>query len=97
MIGTEKVLVVVVSLILLAVGVFAFFTLSYSLGQVSQPVTTVTVSADVTDPSVAQTITIPSGAVVARVYETLNTGATQNIDPSNYTVVGTTVTINVTG
>jgi len=88
---------VVVSLIILAVGVFAFFTVWGSLENTEGMETSDTRCQTVSNPAIAQTVTVPSDATITRVVETLNTGSTNAIDSGNYTHVGTTVTITVTG
>lgn len=93
----KVIMTVVVCMLMLAVGVFAFFTVWGSLEDTEGMETSGTRCQTVSNPAIAQTVTIPSDATVTRVYETLNTGSTQTIDSGNYTVVGTTVTINVTG
>ena len=93
----NQIMSVVVSLIVLGVGTFAFFVTWGSLEDVDEFAVSGTKCTTVTDPSAQQTVTIPEGATITRVYETLNTGSTQNIDAANYTYAGTTVTINVTG
>ena len=93
----KVIMAVVVSLIILGVGTFAFFV---TWGEVSQQDGLELSGREcevVVNPAIAQTVTIPEGATITRVYETLNTGPTQNIDAGNYTQAGTTVTINVTG
>jgi len=87
----------VVALIILVAGIFAFGTLWFTLEEDDTLAVSSTNCRTVTNPALQQTITIPEGATITRVYETLNTGATQNIDTGNYTQAGTTVTINVTG
>ena len=91
------IMAVVTSLIILGVGTFAFFVTQGALSETSQFNPSGTQCTTVTNPAIAQTVTIPADATITRVYETLNTGSTQNIDAGNYTFAGTTVTINVTG
>jgi len=88
---------VVVALIILGVGVFAFFVTWGEVTTNEALAMSGTECQTVVNPAIAQTVTIPDGATITRVYETLNTGSSQNIDSGNYTHVGTTVTINVTG
>jgi len=93
----KQIMAVVVALIFLSTGTFAFFVTWGELTEVEQFAISGTQCRTVTDPSAQQTVTIPAGATITRVYETLNTGSSQNIDTGNYTQAGTTVTINVTG
>lgn len=87
----------IVVMIIFAVGVFAFFTLWANLEDNQAIDTSDTKCKTVVDASVSQIITIPEGATITRVYETLNTGAVNDISPSDYTHDGRTVTITVTG
>jgi len=96
-VDVNVIMAVVVSLILLAVGVFAFYTLQDTLEENPNFDVSGSRCQTVVDPSAQQTVTIPSDATITRVYETLNTGSTNDIDTGNYTYAGTTVTINVTG
>ena len=91
------IMTVVVALLMLGVGSFAFFTLWDTLEQEEGMEVSGTACQTVLNPTIQQTVTIPDGATVSRVYERLNTGTTQTIDSGNWTVAGSTVTINVTG
>jgi len=97
MIDPKIIMTSVVALILLAVGMFAFGTIWFSISEDDSFAVSSTECQAVTDPSAQQTVTLPSDVTITRVYETLNTGATQDIDTGNYTYAGTTATINVTG
>lgn len=91
------IMVVVVALIMLAVGVFAFFSLWSNLEQIPEFGASAQECQTVTTPGVPQTVTLPRGATVTSVRERLNTGTWQTIDSGNYSHVGTTITVNVTG
>jgi len=91
------IMTVVIALLMLGVGSFAFFTLWDTLEQEEGMEVSDTECQTVLNPTIPQTVTIPDGATVSRVYERLNTGTTHTIDSGNWTVAGSTVTINVTG
>lgn len=94
----KQIMTVVVSLIMLSVGVFAFFSVWTSLDESTDVATGGQECQAVADPSLQQTVNIGTdSATITRVTETLTDGTTQNIDAANYTYAGTTVTINVTG
>ena len=90
---------VVVSLMVLLVGVFAFFTVWGNLSEeeVIESVTDKTKSQSVTDPSIQQTMTLPAGVTIESVTERYNDGTSSSIDSGNWSYSGTTITVNVTG
>ena len=91
------ILTIIVALMVLAVGSFAFAITWSEISSSDAVQVSGSECQAVANPALQQNVTIPDGATITRVYETLNTGSTQNIDAGNYTQVGTTVTINVTG
>jgi len=97
MIEPKQIMAIIVAMMMLAVGVFSFFTIWVGMSDIEEFAVSGSECVTVTDPSIAQTVTIPAGATITRVYETLNTGSSQNIDTGNYTQTGTSVSINVTG
>lgn len=96
-VDVSQILAIVVTMMIFFVGVFAFTTIWSSFEDNNLLDISDTKCATVSDPSIPQNVTIPEDATITRVYETLNTGATNTIDSNNYTRSGTIVTINVTG
>ena len=93
----STIMTIVVSLIILTVGAFAFFVTWGEVTTNDALSLSGTECEAVTNPAIAQLVTIPADATITRVYETLNTGVTQDITSGDYSFTGTTVTITVTG
>ena len=98
-IDPKMIMAVVVSLMLLSVGAFAFFTTWSALEEVPQFAVSGTECTTISIPTNNESVTIPIDATISRVYEVLNTGGTQTIDSGNYTLNDSTwvVLANVTG
>lgn len=93
----KVIMTVVVTLIILAVGTFAFFVTWGALEDTDIMVVSGTECQAVTNPSVSQLVVIGEGATNLIVKEHLTDGTWRIIDSGNYSYVGGTVTITVTG
>jgi len=95
----KVVMTVIVSLIILGAGAFAFFTVWGSINTSSSTQLGNTMCTDVTDPSVSQTLTLINPGTIVSVTETLSSGGTQTISSSDYTLNTATgvITVTVTG
>lgn len=89
----QQIMITIVSLIVLSVGVFAFFTVQQQIGVEQSQSQTFTV----TDPTVNQTLTLKyTQSSVGSVYQYTGTGWVE-VPSSYYTATGTQVVVYYTG
>ena len=84
-VDAKTVMLVTVSLIILAVGVFAFFTVWSEISDPSTSPLSARQCETVTDPTATQTITVRGAGSINSVTEYLSDGTTQTISSSDYT------------